>query len=84
VQGIDWGVRLSEICSIIPPNVAVQGNMDPALLIAKPDVAAAEARRILDEMRGRDGFIFNLGHGVPPDADIAVIEAVTQTVQSYA
>ena len=83
VQGIDWGVRLSEICKIIPSNVAVQGNMDPALLIAKPEAAAAEARRILDEMRGRDGFIFNLGHGVPPDADIEVIQAVTKTVQSY-
>jgi len=83
VQGIDWGVRLSEICKIIPSNVAVQGNMDPALLVAQPEAAVAETRRILDEMRGRNGFIFNLGHGVPPDADIAVIEAVTQTVQSY-
>jgi uroporphyrinogen-III decarboxylase len=34
-------------------------------------------------MRGRDGFIFNLGHGVPPDADIEVIQAVTQTVQNF-
>jgi len=84
VQGIDWGVRLSDVCKIIPDNVAVQGNMDPALLVAKPEAAIAETRRILDEMRGRDGFIFNLGHGVPPDADIEVIEAVTQTVQNYA
>ena len=58
--------------------------MDPALLIATPEAAVAETRRILDEMRGRNGFIFNLGHGVPPDADIAVIEAVTKTVQEYA
>jgi len=84
VQGIDWGVRLSDVCKIIPDNVAVQGNMDPALLVAKPEAAIAETCRILDEMRGRDGFIFNLGHGVPPDADIEVIEAVTQTVQNYA
>ena len=84
VQGIDWGLRLSDVCRIIPSNVAVQGNMDPALLIAQPEAAVAETRRILDEMRGRDGFIFNLGHGVPPDADIEVIQAVTQTVQSYA
>jgi uroporphyrinogen decarboxylase len=83
VQGIDWGVRLSDVCKIIPSNVAVQGNMDPALLVAKPEAAVAETRRILAEMRGRDGFIFNLGHGVPPDADIEVIQAVTQTVQNF-
>jgi len=84
VQGIDWGIRLSDVCKIIPSTVAVQGNMDPALLIATPEAAVAEARRILDEMRGRDGFIFNLGHGVPPDADIEVIQAVTKTVQESA
>ena len=83
VQGIDWGVRLSDVCKIIPSNVAVQGNMDPALLVSTPDAAIAETRRILDEMRGRNGFIFNLGHGVPPDANIAAIEAITKTVQSY-
>jgi uroporphyrinogen-III decarboxylase len=59
---------------------AVQGNMDPALLVAKPEAAIAETRRLLDEMRGRDGFIFNLGHGVPPDADIA---AITKTVHDF-
>lgn len=83
VQGIDWGVRLADICRIIPSNVALQGNMDPALLIAEPEAAIAEAQRILEEMRGRNGFIFNLGHGVPPDATIESIEAVAQTVQNW-
>ncbi|MEA2069041.1 MAG: uroporphyrinogen decarboxylase family protein, partial [Verrucomicrobiota bacterium] len=63
--------------------VALQGNLDPALLIAKPEVAIAETSRILEEMRGRNGFIFNLGHGVPPEADIASIQAVAQTVQGF-
>jgi uroporphyrinogen decarboxylase len=81
--GIDWGIRLSEVCKHIPENVAVQGNLDPALLIAKPEAAAAEAARICEEMRGRDGFIFNLGHGVPPEADIAAIQAVAETVQNF-
>ena len=81
--GIDWGIRLSDVCREIPANVAVQGNLDPALLISKPEAAIAETQKILEEMRGRNGFIFNLGHGVPPDADIDTIMAITQTVQSF-
>ncbi len=83
VQGIDWSIDLRETADSLPDNVAVQGNLDPAVLNAKPEAAAAEARKLLDEMKGRDGFIFNLGHGVPPDADLAAIEAVTKTVQDF-
>ena len=81
--GIDWGIRLSDVCKIIPGDVAVQGNLDPALLLAKPEAAAEETRLILEEMRNRKGFIFNLGHGVPPDADIEAITAVAETVQNF-
>jgi uroporphyrinogen decarboxylase len=81
--GIDWGVRLSDVCKEIPADVAVQGNLDPALLISTPEAAIAETRASLEEMRGRDGFIFNLGHGVPPDADLEVIQAISQTVQNF-
>ncbi len=81
--GIDWGIRLSDVCKEIPDTVAVQGNLDPALLVSSPEAAAAETQKILEEMRGRNGFIFNLGHGVPPDADLAAIQAITQTVQNF-
>lgn len=81
--GIDWGIRLSDVCAEIPATVAVQGNLDPALLISTPEAAIAETRKILEEMSVRDGFIFNLGHGVPPDAEIEVIQAITKTVQNY-
>ena len=83
VLGIDWNIRLSDACREIPDTVAVQGNLDPALLQAVPEAAAAETRRILEEMRDRDGFIFNLGHGVPPEANIESIRAVAETVQSF-
>jgi uroporphyrinogen decarboxylase len=83
VLGIDWGIRLADVCKEIPDTVAVQGNLDPALLVSKPEAAIAETRKILEEMRGRDGFIFNLGHGVPPDADINTIMAITETVQNW-
>ncbi len=83
VQGIDWSIDLRKTADRLPANVAVQGNLDPAVLNAKPEAAAAETRRLLEEMRGRDGFIFNLGHGVPPDASIEAIQAVAETVQGH-
>lgn len=83
VLGIDWAVRLSDACKEIPADVAVQGNLDPALLLAKPEAAAAETQKILEEMRNRNGFIFNLGHGVPPGANLESIMAVTETVQNF-
>lgn len=83
VLSIDWSIDLREVAENLPADVAVQGNLDPALLIARPDSAAEEAKRICESMRGRNGFIFNLGHGVPPDADLAAIQAVTETVQNF-
>jgi len=81
--GIDWSIHLSDVCKEIPADIAVQGNLDPALLLATPEAAANESRTILEEMRGRNGFIFNLGHGVPPDADIESIQAIAETVQNW-
>ncbi len=81
--GIDWGINLRETADALPSNIAVQGNLDPALLIATPEAAAAETQILLDEMRGRDGFIFNLGHGVPPDANLESIQSITETVQGF-
>ncbi len=83
VLGIDWSIDLREVANTLPADVGVQGNLDPALLMAQPEPAAAEAARICETMRGRNGFIFNLGHGVPPEADIATIQAVADTVQGF-
>ena len=60
------------------------GNLDPCLLTTTPEVVAAEARAILESMRGRPGHIFNLGHGVSPAARLECIEALAQTVRSFA
>ena len=82
VLGIDWSVNLRKTADLLPNHIAVQGNLDPALLCTDPESAANETRRILHEMQGRDGFIFNLGHGVPPDAKLECIQAVAETVQN--
>ena len=80
---IDWNIDLPALSKQLPLTIALQGNLDPALLIASPAVAIKQTQRLLEGMLGRDGFIFNLGHGVPPNASIETIAAITQTVQTY-
>ncbi len=80
---IDWNIDLPALSKQLPLTLALQGNLDPALLIASPAVAIKQTQLLLEGMRGRDGFIFNLGHGVPPNASIETIAAITQTVQTY-
>lgn len=82
VLGTDCHVRLSELRLRLPAPVAVQGNLDPALLLTTPGKVAAETKKILEEMRGARGHIFNLGHGVPPDAKLENISALVETVRN--
>jgi uroporphyrinogen decarboxylase len=83
VLGVDWNVRLAEVRSLLPAGVGVQGNLDPFVLTTTPETVTAETRRILTEMKGRPGHIFNLGHGVPPTAKLENIAALVQTVQQF-
>jgi uroporphyrinogen decarboxylase len=83
VLGIDWTVRLADVRAKLPERVGVQGNLDPSLLLMKPEIVAAETRRILTEMRGARGHIFNLGHGVPPEAKLENIAALVETVKDF-
>jgi uroporphyrinogen decarboxylase len=83
--GIDHEIDLGEAAQKVPGGVAVQGNLAPELLAgADPRLVAAEASRLLELMRGRDGYIFNLGHGVPADAKMENLEALVSTVQNFA
>jgi uroporphyrinogen decarboxylase len=84
VLGIDWQFPLADARRLLPSVVGLQGNLAPALLSdAVPDVVAAETRRLLEEMRGRRGHIFNLGHGVPPAAKLENIAKLVETVRSF-
>jgi uroporphyrinogen decarboxylase len=83
VLGIGFGIRLGEVRQAVPADVALQGNLDPALLTATPREVARETARILEEMRGARGHIFNLGHGVPPDAKLENISALVDTVKNF-
>jgi uroporphyrinogen decarboxylase len=82
--GIDHEIDLGEAAQKVPAGVAVQGNLAPELLAgADPRLLAAETSRLLELMRGRDGYIFNLGHGVPADAKMENLEALVGTVQNF-
>jgi uroporphyrinogen decarboxylase len=82
VLGVDWNLRLADIRARLPDNIGVQGNLDPFLLTTTPEAVADGASRLLREMRGRLGHIFNLGHGVPPNAKLENIERLVQTVKN--
>jgi uroporphyrinogen decarboxylase len=83
VLGVDWNSRLAEVAAALPRTVGLQGNLDPFLLTTTPGMVAAETTRILREMRGRPGHIFNLGHGVPPEAKLENLQSLVDTVKHF-
>ena len=64
VIGIDWRINLGEAWRIVGEDRAVQGNLDPTILLADQKTIAARAQEVLNAVGGRPGHIFNLGHGV--------------------
>jgi len=84
VLGIDWQFPLAHARRLLPADIALQGNLAPALLgDATPEMVAQETRAVLEAMRGRKGHIFNLGHGVPPNAKLENIAALVETVRNF-
>ena len=82
VVGVDWRVPLDEAARRLGPGAVVQGNLDPALLLADWPVVEGAVRRIVAEGRAAAGHIFNLGHGVLPDTDPDVLTRVVELVHS--
>ncbi len=83
VVGVDWTISISRFYESLGGNIAVQGNLDPALMNTEPGIVKKETLRILKDFNGRGGHIFNLGHGILPDAKIECMEALVETVVSY-
>ncbi len=83
VLGVDWTIDLGIARRIVPANVALQGNLDPVLLNTTPEIVRRETSRLLETMRGTSGHIFNLGHGIMPQARIECVEALVKTVAEW-
>jgi uroporphyrinogen decarboxylase len=81
VVGVDWRVPLPEAARRIGAGAVVQGNLDPALLLADWPVIDAAVQRIVGEGRRADGHIFNLGHGVLPETDPDVLTRVVALIR---
>jgi uroporphyrinogen decarboxylase len=80
VIGLDWRVSLKEAWARLGPGVAVQGNLDPAALLAPPAEIRRRVTAILDQAGGRPGHVFNLGHGVLPDTPVDHVRAMVDAV----
>jgi uroporphyrinogen decarboxylase len=81
VIGLDWRVELDRGWAEIGDDRGVQGNLDPAALLGPWERIETDARDILHRAAGRPGHVFNLGHGVMPNTDPAVLRRLTEFVQ---
>lgn len=80
VMGLDWRTPIPAARQRLGADAVVQGNLDPSLVLGGEATALAATRDILAENDGHPGHIFNLGHGVLPETDPSVLEAVTELV----
>jgi len=82
VIGFDWRVDLGEAWKRVG-DVAVMGNLDPIVLFTNPDFVRKQAKRILELANGRDGHIFNLGHGILPETPVENVIALVEAVHQF-
>jgi uroporphyrinogen decarboxylase len=80
---VDWTADLAAVRAGLPANIALQGNLDPVLMTTTPEIVRTQATRLLESMRGKPGHVFNLGHGITPDARIECMQALVDTVTSF-
>lgn len=85
--GLDWTVDIAEARRRVGHKVALQGNLDPAVLFASPEIIVAEVEKILAGYGNGDGHVFNLGHGIsqftPPESALTLVEAVHSISRKY-
>lgn len=85
--GLDWTVDIGMARKRIGGKVALQGNLDPAVLLSSPEIIQAETAKILASFGQGNGHVFNLGHGIhqttPPENALAMVEAVHKLSRQY-
>jgi uroporphyrinogen decarboxylase len=80
VVGVDWRVPLHEAWERIGFDVAIQGNLDPAVCLAPWEAVEVKALSVLRRAAGRPGHIFNLGHGVLPGTPVETLQRLVELV----
>ncbi|HEX5306802.1 MAG TPA: uroporphyrinogen decarboxylase [Dyella sp.] len=81
--GVDWTIDLADARRAVAGKVALQGNLDPAILRAGPEVIRREARAVLDSYGNHSGHVFNLGHGITPEVDPEHVKVLVDEVHAY-
>jgi uroporphyrinogen decarboxylase len=81
---VDWRLPLDVARGYLPERVAIQGNLDPALVLAGWEAAAGGVRDVLQRAGGRAGHIFNLGHGILPESNPETLAAIVRLVHQEA
>jgi len=81
--GLDWTIDPADARRRIGGRVALQGNLDPAVLTAPPARVREQVRRVLDAFGSAPGHVFNLGHGISPHARVDAVEALVDEVRTY-
>ncbi len=81
--GVDWTLDMSVARARVGNQVALQGNLDPAVMLTSCDVIRTEAQRVIDSFGEGPGHIFNLGHGITPQVDPEHVSCLVETVRDY-
>ena len=82
VLALDWRTPLTATWDETGVK-AIQGNMDPVILCATPDAVKQKSKELLDEVDGRPGHIFNLGHGIIPETPVDNVKTLVDFVHEY-
>jgi uroporphyrinogen decarboxylase len=80
---VDTSLDLRTASAIIPDDMAIQGNLDPATLLSSPKVVKREVKKIISQIEKRNGYIFNLGKGIDKSSPLENVQAMINTVRSY-
>jgi uroporphyrinogen decarboxylase len=83
VIGVDWRVDIDEAWERLGHDVAIQGNLDPVILLGPVDLVEKNVKKILERVGDRPGHIFNLGHGILPTTPPDHVAALIETVHRY-
>ena len=81
--GLDWTCDLSFARSQVGSRVALQGNLDPVVLLSKPETIRKNVKRVLESYGAGSGHIFNLGHGVTPDVPPENVQVMVEAVHEF-
>ncbi len=84
--GLDWTVDLADVKTQVGDKLALQGNLNPHILLSNPSVIEIEVQKVLasyGKVQAGQGHVFNLGHGITPDVPPEHVTALVEAVQKY-